>query len=243
MFRGACDKNRKAIYAIHAFAQVAKNQQTNNNGTGFMVSPGIIATASHVIHRDNDVNNPLLSTFNVIKSVDIGNRPFETSTLVAEDQSRDIALLKIENPRSNDCVILEREKSPSGTICGSLGFPLAQLVQTSQGLQLQAPERFQGSFISGFTYYVTEQGKPPLPFYETDRVMYPGSSGCPGFLTNSKIFGMHVRSLTDAPNKIGKKGDVKRNIPHSSRLSISLWVPSQDIVSFAENNEIILAMN
>jgi uncharacterized protein (DUF983 family) len=52
--------------------------------------------------------------------------------------------------------------------------------------------------------------------------MYGGSSGCPGFTVNGNVFGMHVATVSD--------GAATNN---SSRLAISLWVPSMDIISFA----------
>ena len=66
-----------------------------------------------------------------------------------------------------------------------------------------------------------------VTFYETDSLMYGGSSGCPGFLESGKVFGMHNRSVLEAP-KGGQQGDTT-----GTRLAISMWVPSMDIIAFA----------
>ena len=71
-----------------------------------------------------------------------------------------------------------------------------------------------------------EQGRP-VTFYETDSLMYGGSSGCPGFLESGKVFGMHNRSVLEA-----SKGGQRSAVTQGTRLAISMWVTSIDIVGF-----------
>jgi hypothetical protein len=152
----------------------------------------------------------------------------EKTTLITEDLVNDIALLKISNPRSVEYLSLEHERMPTGTNCGSLGFPLNEIVTTEQGTQFDFIERFQGSFISSFVKRPSPRGGM-VDKYEVDTEMYPGSSGCPGFLIDSKVVGMQSQSIYLNTTKRGK---------NSGQLAISLWVPSMDIVGFARKNGI-----
>ena len=90
-------------------------------------------------------------------------------------------------------------------------------------------ERFQGARISAYHVQLHPSGRT-LGYYETDRVMYKGSSGCPGFLDNAEVFGLHNASILEAP--IG--GTPQEN----ARLAISVWTPSADIAQFARQNGI-----
>lgn len=85
-------------------------------------------------------------------------------------------------------------------------------------------ERFQGAYISAFQT-INYPNNKHLEFYETDALMYGGSSGCPGFTVEAKVFGMHVGTITD--------GKATNN---ASRLAIALWIPSMDIIKFAEKH-------
>ncbi len=56
--------------------------------------------------------------------------------------------------------------------------------------------------------------------------MYNGSSGCPGFIENGNVWGMH--------NSVRiQKNEEQRD---ATRLAISNWVPSMRISEFANNN-------
>jgi S1-C subfamily serine protease len=147
-----------------------------------------------------------------------------------EDIDRDLALLRIDNPRSVKCVEFSLQKIPIGTPVGSFGFPLAYIDFTTGIFHLV--ERFQGAHISSFHPIVTHSGRE-LYYYETDALMYRGSSGCPGFLSNGKVFGMYNASIIDQPRQVNEQ-EIRQEI----RLAISLWIPATDIVKFAKSNNI-----
>ncbi len=111
-----------------------------------------------------------------------------------------------------------------GEFCGSLGFPLSQGTLTPNGFSFGLIERFQSATISALV------SLGPRAYYETDSLMYPGSSGCPGFLIDGEVFGMHNNSVM-AP---GTPGGTQ------TRLAISQWVTSLDIIDFARQQSIIL---
>jgi hypothetical protein len=199
-----------------------------------MIAPGVLATAAHFCHIENDPSKPVHNRFEAIRSPDIGQK-MEDVTLIAEDTLRDLALLRIENPRSTLHVQLECNIVSTGTNCGSLGFPLASVIFSQTGRMFNLVERFQGANISTYQTSIAPTGRT-LGFYETDSLMYGGSSGCPGFLVDGRVFGMHVASIVDqasAQANAAKPGQASGN-----RLAISIWVPSAEIRDFAIANGI-----
>lgn len=236
MFEQACSEIRNAVYGVLGTSQIGKNRINYTNGTAFMIAPGILATAAHLVHVEGDPGKPVHQVFEVIRAPDIGQKP-ELAELVSEDTVRDVALLRIRNPRSLACVTLKQEGVPIGSICGSLGFPLARVTFTQTGKGFHLVERFQGANVSAFQTQTHPSGRT-LPYYETDAIMYKGSSGCPGFLVDSIVFGMHVKSVIERPSKTGGSTVAKRQ--PETRLAISLWVPSTEIIAFAKSNGVEL---
>jgi len=230
-FSRACSKIREATYGIKALSQISSNQFNFSTGTAFMIAPGILITAAHLCHIENNPTRPRHSNFEVIRAPDVGKK-MEKGTFIAEDIERDLALLRIDDPRSAKCVEFSLEKISVGTPVGSVGFPLAY-IDVATGI-FHLVERFQGAYISSFHSIITPSGKE-LNSYETDALMYRGSSGCPGFLFNGKVFGMHNASIVDQPRQVNEQ-EIRQEI----RLAISLWIPAADIVNFAKSNNIEL---
>jgi S1-C subfamily serine protease len=228
-FSKACSKIREAIYGIKASSQVSSNQFNFSTGTAFMIAPGILITTAHLCHVENNPTQPRHSNFEVIRAPNVGEK-LEKCTFVAEDIERDLALLRIDSPRSTKCVRFSLQKIPVGTPVGSFGFPLAY-IDAATGI-FRLIERFQGAHISSFHPIITPSGRE-LYSYETDALMYRGSSGCPGFLSNEKVFGMHNASIIDRPRQVNER-EARQEI----RLAISLWIPADDIVKFAKSNSI-----
>ena len=224
MFTKACTQVRETIYGLMGLSQIGPNQVNGTNATGFMIAPGILATAAHFCHLENDPTKPVHQLFEAIRSPDIGQK-MVTATLLAEDIARDLALLRLTTSPSSTCITLEANRVPSGTPCGSLGFPLASIVFSQTGRMFNLVERFQGASISAFGSLAHPTGRQ-LGYYETDSFMYGGSSGCPGFLEDGRVFGMHVGSVAE-PGGPQAKG---------SRLAIAIWVPATDIRDFARAN-------
>lgn len=232
MFRETCNLIRQSIYGIIGTSQIGK-RVIADNGTAFLIAPDILVSAAHLTHPQSDVSKQNHKLFEVIRSPDIGQKTINVQ-LIVDDPIRDIALFKIDNPNKYPHIFLKYEKVPSGTQCGSLGFPLAEVIFTKQGKTFNLVERFQGSYISSFH---EEQHLPSgrsLTFYETDSLMYGGSSGCPVFLQNSEVIGMQVAS------QIERKKVLKNKKSSDTRLAISLLVPSFEIISFAKKNGIVI---
>lgn len=223
MFVDATKKIEESLYGIWARSKINKASSDHSTGTGFMIYPGIIVTCSHVIHQKGDIKNPVHKELMVVRAPDIGINAEEV-TLLAENPKRDIALLRIDESRNESCVVLEPNLIPRGTPVGSLGFPLSGVVQQKKRLVFKLTLRFQSAYISS---YMPVQGNAnDAELYETDSLMYNGSSGCPGFIENVNVWGMH-NSVRLQQNQ--ERGD-------TTRLAISNWVPSMRIREFSNNN-------
>ena len=234
MFSKVCSQVRESIYGVLGSSKVGEKSINITNATAFMIAPGVLSTAAHFVHVENNPSKPIHTKFEAIRAPDIGQK-METAKLISEEPTLDIALLRIDNPRSDICLPFEAERVPTGTSCGSYGFPLARVDVTKTGTKFHLVERFQGASISAF---VPKPSSQHPSYYETDSLMYRGSSGCPGFLTNGKVFGMHVRVRVE---KAPKTPDASKQTEQvATRLAISLWVSSMDIINFAKANGIVV---
>ncbi|HEX6849134.1 MAG TPA: serine protease [Chitinophagaceae bacterium] len=225
MFRKPCTKIRESVYGVLCQSPVGAGQVNFGNGTAFMIAPGVCATAAHVLHVEGDKSKTLHKQIEVIRSPDIGG-PMLRARLIAEDIDRDLALIEIISHSDISTVALYDHKIDIGTSCGSLGFPLASINVVNNQISFSLVERFQGAFISAFQKFYLPNNVS-LDFYETDSVVYGGSSGCPGFTVEEKVFGMVIGTVAE---------DSATN--SSTRLSISRWVPSMDIIEFAKSNKV-----
>ena len=118
---------------------------------------------------------------------------------------------------------LTRDIVSSGTICGSLGFPLSSVTFNEDNLNVNLTESFQGGFVSAFVKEHSDNEL--LEWYETDSMMYSGSSGCPVFTPDGVVFGMQASTLVGEDEADGE----------ANRLSIARLVPSKDIVRMAQS--------
>jgi S1-C subfamily serine protease len=221
MFRTATAQIREALYGI--IARSSLGATTNHClGSGVMVAPGFVVTNAHILHLDGDVGNGGHRTFEVIRSPDIGKNAV-SATLVREDTVRDLAMLKIEGGSSGQCVFLAQDVVASGVSCGSLGFPLSVVASENGRVSYGFTERFQGAFISA---YITERVLDRLiSWYEVDRVMYGGSSGCPFFTQDGKVVGLQARVRNS-----------EKNVNSSQNfLAISLLIPSPEVLAFIKS--------
>jgi hypothetical protein len=195
-----------------------------------MVSPGVIVTAAHLLHQGNNASQPVQQTFEVIRAPDVG-QPLEPAALVAEDSARDLGLVRVTAPRSKRCVRLISTAVRRATPVGSLGFPLPDVQFPQGGKMFLLTERFQGANVSAYYPQSTGTG-PAVRTYETDSLMYPGSSGCPLFTDTADVCALHSRSAMQ-PAPQGAAGS-------STRLAISLWVSSEEIIDFAKANGFVI---
>jgi S1-C subfamily serine protease len=224
MFSKATAQIRESLYGI--MARSVKGEQTvHSMGSGVMIASNYVVTNAHLLHENNDPSKPCHKDLEVIRSPDIGKN-CSTATLLKEDTARDLAILKINGATSIRCAVFLDTILPSGTSLGSLGFPLATVNVVNGGIAYGLNERFQGAYISAFFNEVI--GSRVFPWYEVDRVMYGGSSGCPFYNVDGKVIGLQAKVRTDLSN--GGSSQDMHNF-----LAISLVIPSTEIIKFAKS--------
>jgi S1-C subfamily serine protease len=228
MFSKATSQIRESLYGIMA-RTVQGAQTTHSMGSGVMIAPNYVVTNAHLLHQNNDANKPPHKDLEVIRSPDIGKNCI-TATLLKEDPARDLSILKINGATSTRSASFLDTTLPSGTSLGSLGFPLATVNVVNNALAYGLNERFQGAYISAF--FTEAIGGRVFPWYEVDRVMYGGSSGCPFFTADGKVIGLQARVRTDLSNG-GSSQDVH------NFLAISLVIPSTEILKFAKASGVL----
>lgn len=228
MFSKATAQIRESLYGIMA-RTVQGSQTIHSMGSGIMIASNYVVTNAHVLHQNNDVKNLIHKDIEVIRSPDIGKN-CTSATLLKEDPQRDLAILKLNNATSTRCASLLETILPSGTSVGSLGFPLASVNVVKGNLAYGLNERFQGAYVSA--YFTETVDSRAYPWYEVDRVMYGGSSGCPFYSVDGKIVGLQTRVRTDLSNG-GSSHDVH------NFLAISLVIPSTEILKFAKSCGVI----
>jgi len=226
VFEQACTANRDAIYGLLASSQLKPQGIKASNGTAFMIAASYLITAAHCVHQNTDHKQPLHSKLELIRIPDIGEK-MEVAAIHGIDDAEDIAILRITSPRSTSSLKLLNRVVERGAAVGSLGFPLAQVTFGNQGMAFNVVERFQGANISAFVSGKRLDGSTEQ-HYETDSLMYGGSSGCPGFLSTGEVWGMHNRSFMEGP----KSGDAGTQ----TRMAISLWVASTAILTLCRKH-------
>ncbi len=229
MFSQASMTVREAIYGVMASSLIGPDQLNISTGTAFSVSPGILVTAAHLCHVETNPANAVHSRFEVIRAPDIGSSMINVE-FVSENPELDIAILRLPDGAAIARLELLQDQAPVGTPCGSLGFPLSSVAVAQNQRLFNLVLRFQGAYISSFQALRTPSGRD-ISFYETDSLMYKGSSGCPGFLEDGTCFGMHNRSRVERAASGGTESSPDRETTET-RLAISLWVPSMTIRDF-----------
>ena len=225
MFHETCVKVRESIYGVLCHSEIG-DIRTAGNSSGFTIAPGVIATVAHGLHINGDFNEPIHETFEVIRTPDIG-QDMKSAHIIAIDDARDLAFLRIQDVDDQRYLPLIDGLVPIGTSCGFLGFPLSSANFNEDGLNFTLNERFQGAYVSAFVSD-TLHGME-MDWYETDQLMYGGSSGCPGFLVDGRVFGMQSNTLTTEASSDDE----------SKRLAIARQVPSTEILAYARANGII----
>jgi hypothetical protein len=99
MFIKECAEIREAVYGVRAVTPRGPQHGDASHGSGFMIAPGIVATAAHLIHMEGDITKPVHATFQVVRAPEVGVAS-STASLIGEDIARDVVLLRIRGTQS-----------------------------------------------------------------------------------------------------------------------------------------------
>jgi len=140
----------------------------SGEGTGFVVGPGLVATAAHVVDGASSIKLRMNS----------GSR--SDALVVGFDRGRDLALLQASRPLRTQALGFETSTAPVGSDVVAMGFPL--------GLPLTATK---GS-ITGLHRSITVEDVHYRDLLQTDAAVNPGNSGGPILDRRGRVVGMVV---------------------------------------------------
>lgn len=150
-----------------------------STGTGFLISPRLVATVEHVV--DGAVS---------IRLVRAGHT-LGTGTVIGEDATRDVALVRSSKPISGPLFHIATRSPRLGEAVAVLGFPLGLPLTVTQG------------DVSGLDRTIPIVGIERTNLVQTDAAINPGNSGGPLIsLQDGDVIGL-IDLGTDQANGIG----------------------------------------
>ena len=142
-------------------------------GTGFLLSPTLVATVNHVIDQA------------AVISLE-ANGQHTTGTVIGADPATDLALVQTAQPLPGHVFSLATAPPPVGTRVAAIGFPLGQPITFTQG------------GISGLDRSIPINGTTRSGLIETDTPLNPGNSGGPLIDPTGAVVGLVDAQLTQA---------------------------------------------
>ncbi|HVW17051.1 MAG TPA: S1C family serine protease [Solirubrobacteraceae bacterium] len=143
-------KTRSGIVRIEA--ESCTEQDT---GTGFLISPHLVATVDHVVSG--------ASTIRLIQH----GKTAGHGTVIGEDAARDVALVRSSKPLSGHLFTFAAGHPALGESVAALGFPFGLPLSVSEGA------------VSGTRRTIPIDGVQRHQLIQTDAAVNPGNSGGP----------------------------------------------------------------
>jgi serine protease Do len=145
-------------------------------GTGFLLSPTLIATVDHVVVDSL-----------VVSLIDGDQRT--TGQVVGSDPLHDLALVRADSPLTGYNFRFAATEPAVGDRVAAIGFPIGDPITLTQG------------GISGLDRDIEVEGEQRTGMIETDAAVNPGNSGGPLLAPDGTVFGL-VDALNTAANGI-----------------------------------------
>lgn len=158
----------EALAAINRDVRFLQVEMLPGNGSGFVVSPGLVATNHHVV-----------SGALAIRATLAGGRVVD-ARVVGADPERDVALVELVDAPRLPALSFAGEPA-LGTLVVSAGHPMGKDLTVSMGL------------ISGLGEY--DLGIGNRAYILTDSAILRGASGGPLVDTEGRVVGMNVASF------------------------------------------------
>jgi S1-C subfamily serine protease len=142
-------------------------------GTGFLVSPSLVATVAHVVDRS------------VVVSLAAGGRR-ATGTVIGLDRGHDLALVRADRTLTGFHFRFAPRLPRVGDPVAAIGFPIGDPMTLTQG------------HISGLDRRISIDGTARSGLLETDAALNPGNSGGPLVAADGSVVGLVDAKRIDA---------------------------------------------
>ena len=133
----------------------ARTCEGTDIGTGFLITPRLVATVDHVVDQAT-----LIDLKHESQTVAIGK-------VIGEDEARDVALVEASKPISGHLFTLATRSPELGENVAAIGFPLGLPLTVTKGS------------VSGLDRTVPINGTQRRRLVQTDAAVNPGNSGGP----------------------------------------------------------------
>lgn len=144
-------------------------------GTGFLLSPTLVATVAHVVNGAR----------NVVVRTATGST---TGTVVGINPARELALVQVATPIEGHIFQLAKSDPKVGDDVAAIGYPLA------------GPQSFTKGTVSGLGRTITVEGTKLDDVLQTDTPLNPGNSGGPIMTVDGTVVGLDEAGNVDAQN-------------------------------------------
>lgn len=135
-------------------------------GTGFLISPRLVATVEHVVDGAVAIN------------LKRGSRTIAHGTVIGNDASRDVALVRLSRSVPGYVFTLSARSPELGENVAAMGFPLDLPLSVTRGS------------VSGSGRNIPIGGETRHNLVQTDAAVNPGNSGGPLFASNGDVVGL-----------------------------------------------------
>lgn len=220
------EKIKPSVVGVGSY-NVLGRPQTHLKGTGFVVLDGsYIITNEHVIAPIETLEKEELVVF-----VGQGFNPeVYKVTVVAKDESRDIAVLK-HTGKKLPAMKFSNMKVREGETIGFTGYPIGAILGfypvTHQGIVSSiTPVAIPADNARKLNASVLKRLKDPFMVYQLDATAYPGNSGSP-------VFDIESGSIIGVVNKVFVKESKEAVLEKPS--GITYVIPSIEIESVLRN--------
>lgn len=145
-------------------------------GTGFLLSPTLVATVDHVVSESTVV------------SLAAGDQ-HTTGQVIGSDPDHDLALVRVDSPLTGYHFRFAEASPQVGDRVAAIGFPIGDPITLTQG------------GVSGLERDIDVDGRHRSGLVETDTPVNPGNSGGPLLAADGTVVGL-VDALNTSANGI-----------------------------------------